>query len=407
MFEFLELPPLEQMTVAVIEHSDDKIKTAFQVQGGSTVNLTKADTTIDFTYVAPPEVEISSGLDPVPGCSPEVIVLDKGEYVTVNIRVKETYIATLSDDGICYLDTANIQIINGFADMTLDTAMSGGNLQYKFLVGNPNPSPPYIKTMQVIATSVPAGRIGSLVKQAIVTGVRNKLNTFTTMMPLMPSVILRDPPGDGSSSYIEKTEKVCKTTELSMEVETGVSGSVEIEVAPTIVFVVAPFGVGKVITVDPDFQANIETEVTYQKVTSNSFQTCVSFNNKISTSDGDLIVGGERGGDLYVGEAINLIFGFADKVTFDTCTVDVKQVIEVQPGNFATTFIYSEFNIKNNVIRYLGALADSIGEFRFHQIVANYTGVHKPVGGNRCPERHPKGKSEINPQPFLRRGRGV
>ncbi len=371
MFEFLELPPLEQMTVAVIEHSDDNIKTAFQVQGGSTVNLTKADTTIDFTYVAPPEVEISSGLEPVPGCSPEVIVLDKGEYVTVNIRVKETYIATLSDDGICYLDTANIQIINGFADMTLDTAMSGGNLQYKFLVGNPNPSPPYIKTMQVIATSVPAGRIGSLVKQAIVTGVRNKLNTFTTMMPLMPSVILRDPPGDGSSSYIEKTEKVCKTTELSMEVETGVSGSVEIEVAPTIVFVVAPFGVGKVITVDPDFQANIETEVTYQKVTSNSFQTCVSFNNKISTSDGGLIVGGERGGDLYVGEAINLIFGFADKVSFDTCTVDVKQIVEVQPGNFATTFIYSEFNIKNNVIRYLGALAADPNSDSAS--VANYT----------------------------------
>ncbi|MBL7796044.1 MAG: LamG domain-containing protein, partial [Saprospiraceae bacterium] len=230
-FEFLELPPLEQMTVAVIEHSDDDVKTAFQVQGGSTVNLTKTDTIIDFIYVAPPEVEISSGLDPVPGCSPEVIVLDKGEYVTVNIRVKETYIATPSDDGICYLDTANIEIINGFADMTLDTTMSGGNLEYKFLVGNPNPSPPYIKTMQVIATSVPAGRIGSLVTQAIVTGVRNKLNTFTTMMPMMPSVILRDPPGDGSSSYIEKTEKVCKTTELSMEVETGVSGSVEIEVA--------------------------------------------------------------------------------------------------------------------------------------------------------------------------------
>jgi hypothetical protein len=71
----------------------------------------------------------------------------------------------------------------------------------------------------------------------------------------------------------------------------------------------------------------------------------------------DLIVGGARGGDLYVGEAINLIFGLADKVTFDSCTVDVKQVIEVQPGNFATTFIYSEFNINNNVIRYLKALA--------------------------------------------------
>ncbi len=358
-FEFTELPPLEQMTIAVIEHSNDAIKSTFQVQGGSTVNLTQSDTIIDFIYVAPPEVEITSGLDPIAGCSPEVIVLDKGQIIPIKIRVKEVYESTPSDNGICYLDTADLRIINGFADMTLDTTMSGGVLDYTFQVGNPNPSPPYLKSLQIIATSVPAGRIGTLVKQGIVTGIRNKLNTFTSMMPLMPSVILRDPPGDGSSSFIEKTEKICKTTEMSVEVETGVSGSVEIEVAPTIVFVVAPFGVGKVITVDPDFQANIETQVTYKKVTSNSFQTCVSFNNKISTSDADLIVGGERGGDLYVGEAINLIFGFADKVSFDTCTVDVQQVIEVQPGTFSTTFIYSEFQIVNNVIRYLNALAAS------------------------------------------------
>lgn len=359
-FEFLELPPLEKMTVAVIEHSDVDIKSAFQVQGGSTVNLTKADTIVDFIYFAPPEVEITTGLDTVPNCSPPKIVLEKSENITVEVKVKETYISTPGDDGICYLDTADLQIINGFSDTRIDTTLSGGSLQYSFRVGNPNPSPPYLKTLQIIATSIPAGRIGSLVKQAIVTGTVNKLQTFTTMMPFMPSVILRDPPGDGSSAFIEKTEKVCKTTELSMEVETGVAGSVDIEIAPTIQFVVAPFGLGKIVTVDPDFQINIETEVTYSKVSSNSFQTCVSFNNRIATNDEELIVGGERGGDLYVGEAINLVFGFADKVSFDTCTVDVKQIVEVEPGNFATTFVYSEFNIKNNVIRYLGNLAEDL-----------------------------------------------
>ncbi|HMS97553.1 MAG TPA: T9SS type A sorting domain-containing protein [Saprospiraceae bacterium] len=359
-FEFLELPPLEKMTVAVIEHSNADIKNAFQVQGGSTVDLTKSDTIVDFIYFAPPEVEIATGLDTVPNCLPAKIVLEKSENITLEIKVKETYISTPLDDGICYLDTADLQIINGFSDTRIDTTLSGGNLQYLFRVGNPNPSPPYLKTLQIIATSVPAGRIGSLTKQAIVTGTVNKLQTFTTMMPFMPSVILRDPPGDGSSSFIEKTEKVCKTTELSMEVEAGVSGSVDIEIAPTIQFVVAPFGLGKIVTVDPDFQINIETEVTYSKVTSNSFQTCVSFNNRIATNDGELIVGGERGGDLYVGEAINLVFGFADKVSFDTCTVDVKQIVEVEPGNFATTFVYSEFNIKNNVIRYLNELSESM-----------------------------------------------
>ncbi|MFN0014906.1 MAG: LamG domain-containing protein, partial [Saprospiraceae bacterium] len=361
-YDFEDLPPLEQMTVSVIEHSNPDVKTFFQVQGGSTVDLTERDTAINFIYFSPLQIALNSGLDTVPSCNPGVIVLNQDDQVTLSVSIVEQYekvvdgMNNVLDDGVCPLDTGSIRFINGFADVTFDTIMSGTTLQYKFKVGGPNPSPPYLKTLQIIGTSI-AGRTGSLVKQGIVTGIRNKLNTFTTMMPMMPSVILRDPPGDGSSSFIEKTEKVCKTTEVSMEVEAGVSGSIDIEVAPTINFVVAPFGLGKVVTVDPDFQANIETEVTYKKVTSNSFQTCVSFNNKISTSDGDLIVGGERGGDLYVGEAINLIFGLADKVTFDNCTVDVEQVIEVQPGNFATTFIYSEFNINNNVIRYLKALA--------------------------------------------------
>lgn len=358
-YVFEELPPLERMTVSVVEHSNPEIKNAFQVQGGSTVNLTKNDTIIDFIYFAPPEVEINFDIDPQPGCDPNLLVMEKGELVTAQIRLKEVYVATLTDDGICYLDTGKVQIINGFSDSRLDTTLSGAFLEYKFRVGNPNPSPPYIKTLQIIGTSVPAGRIGSLVKQAIITGTVNKLQTFTTMMPMIPSLILRDPPGDGSSSFMEKTEKVCKTIELSSEIETGLNATTDIEVAPTINFVVAPFGLGKIVTVDPDFQINLESEVTYKKVSSNAFQTCVSFNNRIATNDGDLIVGGARGADLFVGEAINLIFGFADMVTFDTCQVAVKEVLEVEPGNFATTFVYSEFNIRNNVLRYLEDLSVS------------------------------------------------
>ncbi len=382
IFEFLELPPLERMNVAVIEHSTDKIKTAFQVQGGYTVNLTKADTIIDFIYTAPPEVEMNNGLDPEPGCMPEVIVLDKFSTVTVEIKVKETYIPILAsnDNGICYLDTADLQIINGFADQSLDTFMSGGSLDYTFIVGNPNPSPPYKKTMQVIATSVPAGRVGSLVKNAVVTGVLKKLNTFTTMMPLIPSLILRDPPGDGSSSFIEKSEKMCKTTEMSMVVEAGANISADIEIAPTINFVIAPFGLGKITTVDPDFQINTEFELTYEKQTDSSFQTCVTFNRKISTSDADVIVGGERGGDLYMGEAINLIFGNIDEVSFANCEVSVEEKMQVEPGDFATTFIYSEFNIINSVLPNLkrlknDTLVDPIDSLEYEESIARWEAI--------------------------------
>jgi len=355
-YEFLELPPLESLTVAVVEHSDPDVKSAFQVQGGSTIDLSKNDSIVDFTYFAAPEVQIVNGLDPVPGCGPDVFVLDQGEYLTLDIKLVERYVPTMSDDGICPLDSANFHIINGFADEVVDTVMSGGLLSYKFQTGLPNPSPPFLKTLQIIGTS-PSGREGSLSKQAVVTGIRNKENTFTSMMPEMPTIILRDPPGDGSSSFLEKNEKICKTTVIKSEVETGLGTNIKISTGPKVTLVLAPLGIGIIEEIEPTILANVEAQLTYKRVSDNSFETCTSFSQKISTDDGQLIVGGERGGDVYVGEAINLIFGFADKVTFDTCTPTVEQVINVQPGTFATTFVYSEFNIRNNMMRYLGNLA--------------------------------------------------
>ncbi len=361
-YEFDELPPLEVMTVAVVEHSNPDVKSFFQVSGGATVDLTKRDTIIDFIYFAPPEVIINSGLDTIPGCSPPLIVLDQGENVQLNISLIERYVPILDnmnmvlDDGICPLDTADFRFLNGFSGEVFDTTMSGTTLKYKFQVGEPNPSPPYLQTLQIIGTSE-SGRQGSLVKQAVVTGIRKKENTFTTMMPEIPTVILRDPPGDGSSSYLEKNEKICKTTTIKGEFEVGAGLNLEVKVGPKITLVLAPLGIGFIEEIEPKVLFGTEAQLTYKRVSDSTFQTCTSFSNKISTSEEDLIVGGARGGDVFVGEAINLIFGFADEVTFDTCTPTVKQIVSVDPATFATTFMYSEFQIQNYLKNYLAKIA--------------------------------------------------
>lgn len=351
-YEFDELPPLESLTVAVSEHSDPDIKDFFQVLGGSTVNLTQKDTLLDFTYFAPPEVELVSGLDPFSVNCP-TIILDKDEIRTIVIQLVERY-----EGGDCPLDTAQFSILNGFAETTLDTAMSGGSLTYTFRVGPPNPSPPFIKTLQILGTSL-AGREGSLVKQGIVTGIKNKENTFTTLLPEMPSLILRDPPGDGSSSHLEKNTQMCKTYSVSSEYEVGGGGGLEVHLGGNVNIISGTPFVGIINNVGPIFDIAAEFQVTYKKISANSFQTCMSVNENIATSDGDLIVGGERGGDIFMGEAINIIFGFADLVSFnDTiCEGVVKSVLNVEPGDFPTVFAYSEFNIQNNVLRYLEQLA--------------------------------------------------
>lgn len=342
-YEFEGLPPLERMTVAVTSHSDGDIRTAFQVQGGSTVNLTKRDTVIDFIYIAPPVPEITSGLDPFPGCSPEVIVIDKGENKTISIRLKEVY-----EGGACYLDTASFNIINGFSDSTLDTIMSGTNLQYTFRVGSPNPSPPYLKTLQIIGTTE-AGRKGSIVTQAVITGTKEKLPSFTTKLPERPFLVLHDPPGDGSYAFLEKDSSVCYTTGIKLTVDNSSSAGANFNVLPKITT-----DVGFIFSIQTELRpilgGTINLETTYSKTSDSTFQTCLQTMQRISTDDGDLIVGGDRGGDVFMGAAQNIIFANVDEVTFDNCTVNVVESVEVSPGAFATTFIYSEFNIRNYVI---------------------------------------------------------
>lgn len=363
------------MTVAVVEHSDPDVKSAFQVQGGSTVDLTKNDTIIDFTYFAPPQVLINSGLDPFPGCNPPIVVLDKGDPVTLTVSLIEQYEQILDnmnaviDDGICPLDTANFRIINGISDMTLDTAMSNALLTYKFRAGDPNPTPPFLKTMQIIGTSL-AGRSEASVVQVVVTGLRSKENTFTTLMPQMPNVILRDPPGDGSHSYLEKGTTMCKSYTVSSLEEDGFGGGFEVHLQGMLRSSTAHRWWGSSTTPGVILDENQQFTTTFKKTSDNTFQTCLTNTERITTSDDDQVVGGGAGGDVYIGEAFNLIFGFADMVAFDenACAADVSTVLNIEGDTFATIFLYSEYHIINNTMRYLDELIANPGNATPDQI---------------------------------------
>ena len=360
-YEFDNLPPSEKITVSIIEHSNQKMKQAFDVQGGYTVDLTKRDSMdVDFIYTAPPDVEITSGLDTVDGCTPAVIVLPEGVPVILKIKPYEQYEKIYSgnvvtDDGVCYVDTAEFHIINGFGEEVLDTAIVNGILIDTFQVGSPNPSPPFMKTLQIVVKSV-IGQEGSLTKQGIVTGTKEKLASFTSLMPEIPTVVLRDPPGDGSYSFFEKGEKFCKTTEMINDLEIGFGGELNAQLGTGVTVVNAPLGIGVIQDFEAIFDLGASTQVTYQRLSSTSFETCLSVDSKIFTSADDLIVGSANGGDIYMGEAINIIFGRYDAVTFDECEAHVEEIFNVEPGEFATVFVYSEFYITGTLIPSLTSL---------------------------------------------------
>ncbi|MBC7774826.1 MAG: hypothetical protein H7246_05250, partial [Phycisphaerae bacterium] len=358
-YEFLNLPPI-QFTVAVVEHSDPTIKTAFQVQGGTQVDLrTIPDTIVDFIYYAPPQVEIVSGLEPFsPSCA--TVVLEQNQTYTIGISLTEYYLG----EG-CPLDTGNIRIINDVAGSVKDTILSATVLQYKFQAGIVNSSPPFLQNIQITGKSL-SGNESSLVQQVLVTGLFTKSNTFTTQLPQVPSVVLRDPPGDGSYAYVEKNQKFCQSISFATEDASGFGGTVIIDLLPGFSYEFSGFGL--------DFGGVIGPEITktstVTKSSESSLQVCHSFDERISTNSDELIVGSAdsipflggwvQGGDLFVGSGLNVNFGFSDKVGFDTtnCNGNVEVVVAVTPQNYGTTYMYTDYHIRNNVIRYLDAIAN-------------------------------------------------
>lgn len=346
-YQFENLPPIA-MTVAILEHSNDDIKKFFEAQGGEQVDLTDRDTLVDFIYHSEPQVVVA-GLDTYisPGCTE--IVLPQNQLVTLTIKVQENY-----DGGTCDLDTAAIRISDDWGVVDLDTTLSNGILVYRLLVGTPNPTPPYKKTFQTIATTLDGAESEQTI-QAVVTGLRQKSPTFTTKLADMPTLVLRDPPGDGSYSYIEKDEKHCTSFQVSTESPIGPDVAVSLDLGPKTNILFGAIPVESIIKTDFEFHSTVS------QTKSNAFEVCRSAKQRISTDDGDLIVG-EQGGDLYMGLALNVGVGFADIVSFDPadCSVNLGTTLTVSPQDYATTYIYSEWNIKENVIRYLSDIINDI-----------------------------------------------
>lgn len=350
-FTFDNLPPVEKIILAVVEHSDPSIKTYFEVNGGDELDISLKDTIKDMIYFAPPQVSISNGLNPYSeDC--DVIQVEQGSPQSITIKMRENYL-----DLFCEIDSAAVSIINGISDEGKDTTISNGSLIYSFIVGEPNPSPPYLKTLQVVGTSL-AGIQSSTTRQAIITGIRNKENTFTSKLPNIPMLVLRDPPGDGSSAYFEEGETTCQTTEFSLETEDGVGiggdlflgGNVEVAIG---------LGVATIQNAGPIFDIGLDGEFRWNMVTDSSWQTCFTTHERISTSDDDLLVGAAS--DIFMGTATNIIFGFADVVYFDplTCMGADSVVLNIEAdSDFESTFIYSRFQIDNYLIPNLTTAAE-------------------------------------------------
>jgi len=379
IFELNTLPPLE-VTIAISKHNNPKVYQFFQIEGGRRLDLTDQDSSgVDFIYFAPPSVDVAGfdnfykicQGDSIPTLDDDgnpLIVIEDGQMVKLDVTVYEQYGPGQDLGDRCLLDSALLRIDNTF-DLKydflepLDTTMYDKKFDYDFVAANPNPDPPYLQIMQVTADV--DGRKGTYIRRVMITGIIKGDKKFTTVSPMLPMFVLRDPPGDGSSAYLEKGETICNSIVSENSGGGGPFFTLDVLAGPH-ADVTFPFSTtikGKAL-----FGVTSEFASTVIKTTNTSLEYCLTATERIATDDGDLVVGGKTsldggqtmlaGNDVYVGTAFNFIISDSRYLRFNdtTCNVVLNSVTTLESDTFATNYIYSEWNIENNVIRYLDSL---------------------------------------------------
>jgi Concanavalin A-like lectin/glucanases superfamily len=342
-FVFSDLPA-RAFRVSIVEHSNSIIYNYFQQKGGLEVDLRDitADTT-DFIYVAPPNVEISKPL--ANKCN--IPLMNQTSLYKTTIKVFETY-----DGGNCYLPGANLSITNAIADADpFEAVMTNGKYEYEYKAGNPNLLAPHKKLMQVVA------EVNGVTTQdtitAVVLGKKARAATFTSKSPEFPFLVLRDPPGDQSTATLEKNVTNCFNMSINGSYGQSFENSLTLSAGSEVTTSVG-VGAETELTIERTADFGVTSSFGYKVGANATFQTCLTNTEAYSTStdlQGDA-------GDLYAGFAINFTYGVSDVLKYDdlSCQFKKEQDVNVSPKDFATTYIYSDFQIRNDVIPSLKAL---------------------------------------------------
>jgi hypothetical protein len=363
-FSFTELPPIP-LTVALSLHTNPDVMSYIQAQGGETKDMRNtARDTVDFRYYAAPQVwmePFEETICPNGATTPFPTIEESGplngnRLYNKTLRMYEDYVG-----GRDWLQNFDLVVTNNLDDLEpeLFQVRDTSAFKYQFFVGKANIAGDFTKFIQVQGIS-PRGEQSVEVQRAIVLGKRPRESSFVTKTPTLPTVILRDPPGDASFATWEAGTSSCTTIkDVTMKDFTDTQ-------TQTLALghkFASSTGIGFAIITELKVLA--ESTYTGTKTTSNSTereaQVCVTSTRTISTSGSDAITGDQA--DLYVGNAINLAFSANDVLWLDpnTCEISGDSVtVSVDFQGFDTEFIYSEWQILTSVIPNLELVGDTI-----------------------------------------------
>ena len=281
--------------------------------------------------------------------------------------IKVTIENALSADQAVYINDGNgfeAGQVEGLKanELKLDSL---GCATYTWKAGLPNVASPYTRTisMSYYINDTFHNWTGSGMT-GIILGDLPTGNNFVTSGPDKLSMILRDPPGTGSSAEWSEgtvvTTSTCTGDTWSESFELGFTWHFGVNVE-TMTGVAAGALVAKVNYIDTDDDVSTNVMLESEGENSTTVETTTTITNTIATSGEPDYVG--AAGDVFVGTATNLIFGNARNIGFEKNSsggFDLTKRDVISTGmDFTTSFSYTQDYIENTLIPNLILLRNS------------------------------------------------
>ncbi|MBN2010529.1 T9SS type A sorting domain-containing protein [candidate division KSB1 bacterium] len=329
------------------------------ISAGIQVSLIDSSASVKFTHYEHVQAEVIWPILSHKSCesNPDISfrVINQGDTVNIVIAVFRDY----GNSYRCYLDSGSVTITDNIANSGAKTTLyiscpdtvepSVDTMpNYNLIPGLPNilsgGDHPFQKNITIVAADT-GGQNISITEWAYVLGHKPRGEFFTTSTPELPLHILHDPPGD--KSYVELDQETVLTSTWSFDGSVSAGDKTFFKFKTGLKETVG-FGVAT----DIKAQAinNLTWSVNFQVDHGHSWTTSITNSEVFTTSSSSEIVGDE--GDVFIGAALNVIYGVTDVLEWDdeNCTVAQDTSIVIAPNNFDTFYLYTESHVKNTVI---------------------------------------------------------
>lgn len=217
---------------------------------------------------------------------------------------------------------------------------------------------PYQNMLEVTVHDAGLERFATSTDWVITQGARPTESTYATTSPEIPFLILHDPPGDASYASFKQSSSHSTALSMSYSSVREDGAQVSVHLGPDITTEVGfMFSVQTVF----DFIFDLDFGYSCRKVqtTADEFSFTFTTTEEYKTTALNQLIGRES--DLYIGGALNLIWGLTREVVWNDTTqaVILQDNVMVVPDGFDTVYMYTEAQILNNVIPNLIAIGDS------------------------------------------------